>query len=318
MSQSFFSISLGSLRVNSIPSFDLYIHHASTGKHVLYRGKNTPFSEKTLNQLLDNRHKELHVPREQRDDYFDYSSRLIADVVSDERVSTKEKSSLVYSTSSSIMEDLFVTPRSSTRIRQAKETVHTTVDFIAQDEEAARSLIFLTCHDYYTYTHSVNVTIFATTLAQRVFGSSSSEHDLKVMGEGFLMHDIGKSTIPASIINKPGKLDEEEWRIMRNHPENGDRILAETHQNGEAISHVVLEHHERVGGGGYPKSLSGNEIHPYAKICCIADVFDALTTVRSYRDPLSTFEALKLMRDKMHDQFDRDYFNEFVQIFQER
>jgi HD-GYP domain-containing protein (c-di-GMP phosphodiesterase class II) len=318
MPQSFFSISLKSLRVNSAPSFDLYIRHASSGKHVLYREKNTAFTEKTLLHLLDSRIEELHVPREQRDDYFEYSGRLVADVVSDERVSTKEKSSLVYSTTATIMEDLFVTPRSSTRIRQAKDTIHTTVDFIVQDDEAARSLIFLTCHDYYTYTHSVNVTIFATTLAQRIFGSSSSEHDLKVISEGFLMHDIGKSTIPATIINKPGKLDDEEWRIMRNHPENGDRILAETHQSSEAIRHVVLEHHERLGGGGYPKNLSGDQIHPYAKLCCIADVFDALTTIRSYRDPLTTFEALKLMRGKMTDHFDLDYFNEFVQVFEER
>lgn len=318
MSQSFFSIRLGSLRVNSVPSFDLYIRHASTGKHVLYREKNTAFNQKTLDHLLDNRHEELHVPREQRDDYFEYSGRLVADVVSDESVSTKEKSSVVYSTTSLIMEDLFDTPRSSTRIRQAKETVHTTVDFIVQDDEAARNLIFLTCHDYYTYTHSVNVTIFATTLAQRIFGSSSSENDLKVMGEGFLMHDIGKSTVPTSIINKKGKLDDEEWRIMRNHPENGERILAETNQGNDTINHVVLEHHERQGGGGYPKDLSGNQIHPYARICTIADVFDALTTVRSYRDPMSTFEALQLMRNKMTDHFDLDYFNEFVQVFQDR
>jgi len=318
MAESFFAISLSSLRIDSIPTFDLYIRHLSSPQLVLFREKSTPFTGRVLQNLIDNKHEQLFVPRDQRDDYFEYSSRLVADMVANDSVPAKEKSQVVYSTVTNIMEDLFATPRSSTRIRQARETVRTMVDFIVRDEQASRNLIFLTCHDYYTYTHSVNVSIFATTLAEKVLGPASTDHDLWVMGEGFLLHDIGKSMIPPSIINKPGKLNEHEWALMKQHPEQGRRILEETHQINQTIEVIVCDHHERPDGSGYPRGLVLEEIHPYAKICCIADVFDAMTTVRSYRDPLSTFDALAIMRDEMSAHFDRDFFNEFVMLFREQ
>ena len=318
MVESFFPISLTSLRIDSVPSFDLHLFQVASGKYVLYREKDIPFTEKVLTNLIDNRHTQLHVPRDQRDNYFDYSSRLVAAVIRDESIPISEKSEVVYNTTASIMEDLFITPRSSTRIRQAKDTMDNIVDYLAHDEEAARSMLFLTNHDYYTYTHSVNVAIFSTALAQRVFGNDHPDHDLKIMGEGFLLHDIGKSRIPAAIINKPGKLTTEEWALMKRHPEDGHRILIDTHQSAAVIDQIVLHHHERPDGTGYPFGLRLEEIHPYARVCCIADVFDAITTVRSYRDPLGTFDALRVMRDDMGDHFDWDFFNEFVLLFADK
>ena len=124
--------------------------------------------------------------------------------------------------------------------------------------------------------------------------------------------------IPPSIINKPGKLDSTEWALMKQHPEHGCTILKETDQINTTIERIVLEHHERPEGTGYPYGLSGDEIDPAAKICCIADVFDALTTVRSYRDALPTFEALSIMRYKMGNHFDWTFFEEFVMLFKEQ
>jgi putative nucleotidyltransferase with HDIG domain len=240
--QTYFPISLSSLRVDSVPSFDLFLYHPSRERYVLYREKNLIFGEETLEKLRQNDHRELFVPREQRDDYFEYSSRLVADVIDDPSIPTQEKSKVVYTSTATIMEDLFVTPRSSTRIRQAKDLIHTTVDFLTKDEEATRSMIFLTEHDYYTYTHSVNVTIFATALSQKVYGPDSKDHNLHLLGEGFLLHDIGKSTIPSAVINKPGKLSDTEWAMMRQHPEMGYAILREAGQENEIISRIVLEH----------------------------------------------------------------------------
>jgi HD-GYP domain-containing protein (c-di-GMP phosphodiesterase class II) len=313
--ESYFSISLHSLSLDSVLTFDLYLNHASTGKHVLYRHRDTPFTEEVRHNLNQNDVRELHVPREQRDDYFEYASQKIRVVIQDQTLSRAEKSQAVYKTTSLIMEDLFVTPRSSIRIKQAKQAINHTVDFMLKDEESTRSLIFLTSHDYYTYTHSVNVTLFATALAQRVFASELESHDFTEIGEGFLLHDIGKSTISPSIINKPGKLNDAEWGMMRRHPEEGHRILTETSQLTGTIEKIVLQHHERMDGKGYPFGLVGSQIHPYARVCAIADVFDAITTVRSYRDPLSTFDALAVMRNDMGNHFDWDYFNEFVKLF---
>ncbi len=312
--ESLFPISLHSLRLDTVLTFELFLKHAA-GKQVLYRTKNIPFSEDVRDSLLANGVTELYVPRSQRDDYFEYASHEIKSVVSDPKLPVAEKALAVYKVTTSIMEDLFVTPKSSNRIRQAKTAIHHTVHFMLENQEATRSLMFLTHHDYYTYTHSVNVTIFSTALAQRVFERETEPPDYLVLGEGFLLHDIGKSTIPASIINKPGKLTDSEWALMRTHPEAGHRILRETKTLNETIERVVLQHHERMDGKGYPFGLKGDEIHPTARVCAIADVFDAITTVRSYRDPLPTFEALKVMRNDMGNHFDWNYFDEFVFLF---
>jgi HD-GYP domain-containing protein (c-di-GMP phosphodiesterase class II) len=312
----YFAISLHSLRLDTLLTFDLYLHH-SGGPYLLYRNSQTPFTEQVLQNLRNNRVTELHVPREQRDVYFEYASQEVKAVVEDETLTPAEKAEAVYRTTTGIMEDLFVTPRSTVRIEQAKSTIGHTVDLMLRDEQAARSLMFLTSHDYYTYTHSVNVTLFAVALTQRVFKRDISDEEYRILGQGFLLHDIGKSSIPPSIINKPGKLNSTEWALMREHPLTGQKILQDTEQLNDAIDQIVVGHHERMDGRGYPYGLSGESVHPYSRICAIADVFDAITTVRSYRDPLGTFAALKVMRDEMGDHFDWDYFDEFVKLFQQ-
>ncbi len=315
MSDSYFPISLHSLRIASIPPFDLFLVHKPASPPVLYRNKDLEFTEEVLEKLRQNDVQNLYVPRHQREDYFSYSSKMVSQTVKDPSVTVERKTRVVYDTTSTIMEDLFVSPRSNVRIQQAKETINDAIELMTNDEEATRKMMFLTCHDYYTYTHSVNVTIFATALMQRVLPHIGGEHDYKVIGEGFLLHDIGKSAIPPAVINKPGKLDEEEWRLMRRHPQIGQEILNSTRHGDPIIDSIVLQHHEKMNGKGYPHGLKSEEIHPYARICALADVFDAITTVRSYRDPLPTAEALRIMRDEMEDHFDWDYFNEFVKLF---
>ncbi|MCA9416717.1 MAG: HD-GYP domain-containing protein [Candidatus Omnitrophica bacterium] len=317
MSESYFPISLHSLRFDTVPPFDLYLLHSSSSPPVLYRHKDTQFTEEVLEKLKQNDVQNLFVPRHQREDYFGYSSKMVAETVRDPDAPVEKKTRVVYDTTATIMEDLFVSPRSNIRIQQAKDTINQAVDLMANDQEATRKMIFLTCHDYYTYTHSVNVTIFATALMQKVLPHLPGEHNYQVIGEGFLLHDIGKSAIPPGVINKPGKLDDEEWRLMRRHPQIGQEILNSTRHGDPIIDAIVLQHHEKMNGQGYPHGLRDDEIHPYARICALADVFDAITTVRSYRDPMPTAVALKVMRDEMGEHFDWDYFNEFVKLFGE-
>jgi HD-GYP domain-containing protein (c-di-GMP phosphodiesterase class II) len=102
---------------------------------------------------------------------------------------------------------------------------------------------------------------------------------------------------------------------MRTHPYQGYKILKEADELSEECEYIVLQHHERYDGKGYPKRLKGDEIHIYGRICCLADVFDALTAERSYKKPMSKFDALKLMRDEMQDFFSRDLLEPFILLF---
>ena len=233
----------------------------------------------------------------------------------DASIPSEEKAQIVYGSGAAIVQDLFAHPSCVPRIDQAKSVVRDTVRFILDDKVAMNSMIFMTHHDYYTHTHSMNVAIYGVALAQRIFGSESIEHDLPRLGEGFLLHDIGKSRISSDIIQSPNRLTPEEEAEMRRHPQLGYRVLAEAGRLDEVIMPIILEHHERLDGTGYPAGLVGDEIDIYARICSVADVFDALTTTRPYRKGMNTFQALQLMRVEMAGHFEPEFLGEYVQIF---
>jgi HD-GYP domain-containing protein (c-di-GMP phosphodiesterase class II) len=143
----------------------------------------------------------------------------------------------------------------------------------------------------------------------------SDGHDMEELGAAFFLHDIGKVRVSSGLINKPARLSREEILQMRAHPQEGHDLLRDAGVLSDECRVVILQHHERYDGSGYPLEVSGSDIHPYSRICCMADVFDALTSERSYKKPLPLFEALKLMRDEMAAHFDQDMFRRFVLLF---
>jgi len=293
---------------------DLYIRRGSD--FLLYRKADLPFTEENREHLLESGHDRIYIASADQNELQLYLEANLSQIVASSRVSIEKKSKIVYDTSTHLMEELFDDPRSSELIRRSKKPIHNTVDLILTGEEATKQLISLTAHDYYTYSHSVNVTIFAIALCERILHGDSGD-DFHELGHGFLLHDLGKSQIDTRIINKPGRLDNHEWKIMKEHPENGYELLQSSDNLSETMKFIVLEHHERYGGGGYPNGKCGEEIHLFGRICCIADVFDALTTRRTYRQASSTYEALNVMRNYMKDHFDPDLLHEFVLLFEQ-
>lgn len=314
MLKTFMDVNLESFIPDTTTGLDIYIRRGTD--FLLYRKGELPFTVDNQRKLLEGGHRTVYIASEDREKYLHYMESNIGRIVADPRFPMEKKTRIVYETSTAIMEGLFSDPRSTDKIQRSKNVIQGTVDLILSGPEAAHHLMSLTAHDYYTYSHSVNVTIFGVALAARVFGQDS-EHNFHRLGHGFLLHDLGKSLIDVAIINKPGKLNEQEWTQMKKHPEIGYELLQESGEISEEIRIIILEHHERYCGGGYPLGLAGEKIHPYGRLCAIADVFDALSTKRTYREAMSSYDALKLMRDKMSEHFDPDYFREFVLLFQE-
>jgi putative nucleotidyltransferase with HDIG domain len=196
-------------------------------------------------------------------------------------------------------------------IRTAKEAIMGIVELILIDDKTTSHLTKITCHDFSTYAHSVNVGFLAISMAKILF-RNSNEHNLYELGCGFFLHDLGKVQIDQAIINKPGRLTDDEMNIMRKHPSIGFKILSDARQLSEECKTIVLQHHERYDGTGYPNKLRGDEIHLYGKICALADVYDALTSKRPYREPLTPFDALVLMEIEMLNHFQKDLYRKFV------
>jgi putative nucleotidyltransferase with HDIG domain len=173
------------------------------------------------------------------------------------------------------------------------------------------NLIGLSSHDFYTYNHSLDVSIYSLGLGQAV-GFRGKE--LKELGLGGLFHDIGKRYIPLEIICKSGPLTDQEWMQMQKHPVYGLHILEE-HDTPETIKACAFEHHESMLGNGYPQNLTATEIHPMARVVSVADTYDALTTKRSYNDPMKPTDAISLMSGKLNGRYDAEVMKALLTIF---
>jgi len=212
--------------------------------------------------------------------------------------------------SKTIVKDLLEDPRSGENIRRGMKVVSDLTESILSNRNVINDLISLSSYDQYTYTHSVNVAVLSTGIG---IACGLSRADVETLGVGALLHDVGKSSLPAEILNKPGKLTDGEFEIIKRHVLEGARILR-THDSIAEVSHqVVLQHHERLSGGGYPNRLSGSDITTFGRICAIADCYDAMTTHRPYSRAGTPFNALSWMR-REEKNYDGDLLATFIRM----
>jgi HD-GYP domain-containing protein (c-di-GMP phosphodiesterase class II) len=233
--------------------------------------------------------------------------------VRDRGMPPRKRAKIVYRSSVHMMERLLDDPKAE-NIKAVKRGIADIVDLIVSSDSMSQNLLNIAAHDFYTYTHSVNVGVLGVVLTKSMFDGSDG-HDMHELGAGFFLHDIGKVRVDAQIINKPGRLTEDEMRKMRIHPYQGCRILSEAGLLSEECRIAIMQHHEREDGKGYPRRMCGDDIHVYGRIGCIADVYDALTADRSYKPKLDAFSALQVMKTEMINHFRRDVFEKFVLLF---
>ncbi len=305
-------IELGSIRFDAVKAFDLHLK-VKRDKYVLYLAGDSPFTEESLEHLANKKIRNLYISSDQEDAYEAYLEEHLSEIIRDPAISTDTKARIVYDSASTVARAVFDDPRADV-IQRSKDVITSTVSLILSDEAAAATLTRLTSHDYYTYTHSVNVCVYCVNMVKNIFGDMSEE-EFQRLGAGYMLHDIGKSEIPSEILNKDGPLDAKEWQIMRGHPEKSYSILKETGHLTVEAGLIAMQHHEHINGSGYPKGLRGGAIDEFAQISVIADVFDSLTTNRSYRAAMSSFDALNLMKNEMHSCFSPEYFEQFVLLF---
>nr|MBF0222252.1 HD-GYP domain-containing protein [Desulfobulbaceae bacterium] len=254
----------------------------------------------------------IDIPEEWKPDTN--MSQELRNIINNPSMPPPQKALAVYQNSQKIIEGVFANP-SAEAITDFKDVVSDIADLILSDEETSANMLRITSHDFYTYTHSVNVGILSIFLAKRLY-SRNSDHNIHELGAGFFLHDLGKIKVDPQIINKPARLTEHEMQRMRTHPYQSFKTLDAAGQLSEECRVICMQHHEREDGTGYPKRLAGNEIHDYARICSIADVYDALTSERSYKKALTPFQALQVMKDEMLGFFHKEIFENFVHLLQ--
>lgn len=167
-------------------------------------------------------------------------------------------------------------------------------------------------HHNYTYIHSIRVATLLT-----LFGHALglSDEELTIMSTGGMLHDVGKMAVPLEILDKPAKLTEAEWPIMRDHVMQSIRILDDTSDITNGIMIIAGQHHEKIDGSGYPLGLKGGELNELARMSAIVDIFGALTDVRSYKPAFSTEKAFSIL-ESMDREIDQHMLRFFRYIFE--
>ncbi len=193
----------------------------------------------------------------------------------------------------------------------ARKIVRTLVEEVMNNyQHTLLNLIDIRHHDEYTFSHSINVCVLSILMGIK---KRLEKEELEELGLGGMLHDLGKIRIKHEILNKPGRLTKEEVDTMKHHPTYGYELLCFDQEIGAIPREIAYQHHEQYDGGGYPRGLKGKEIHQYAIIAALADVYDALTTDRPYRKRFLPHDAMRVIITDTDSKFSQESIRLFLE-----
>jgi putative nucleotidyltransferase with HDIG domain len=278
---------------NSVTDFDLFI---SLERHfILYSGNGYKWHRAELTELLQAGHEQFFIrsedlPKAQMYEAIVKLPKIQAELAPPERIQRIEQVGALF------VKCLYEGELTPACVEKGKTLADAMTACIAEDKSCIKYLSGLADHDYYTYYHSVRVSAYATAIA--ISMGLRDEAFLRAIALGALFHDIGKKEIPISLLNKTGALTEAEWKVMRSHPLKGFEKIEET-----ILAHIpreiVLHHHEKRNGAGYPHGLDKGSLLPEVQIATLADIFDALTSARAYQTKRTRYEALDFIKHRL-------------------
>jgi putative nucleotidyltransferase with HDIG domain len=207
---------------------------------------------------------------------------------------------------------LFEHPLTESTLNKGRQIIDSLITCVQENKTCITALGNLANHDEYTYHHSGRVAAYATAIAIQM--SLTDRAILEELALGCLLHDVGKNKVSPTILAKPGPLTPSEWDSVRKHPQWGIECMKEA--NLDVVpTEVILHHHERADGRGYPHGLGRHELLDEVTIAAFSDLFDALTTTRPYQVTRTRYEALDFIRHHIIEQINKEAFKAMVEIF---
>ena len=200
-------------------------------------------------------------------------------------------------------------PNGEVSLNEAEDIIDGMLGSVSRNHNAFLGIIKLRARDEYTYTHSVNVAALATLFARHLGFSADAARRIGVAG---LLHDLGKSFVPDEILHSPKRLTEEQFTIMKQHPELGYRQVRNIEGLYPEVAQGILEHHERFDGRGYPRGLKGDQISMVGRILGIVDTYDAMTSSRVFKDPMLPHKAVALIYSMRGESFQTEILEQFI------
>lgn len=288
-------------------NFTIYESNETCTQMIPFLQKENIIDEHKKLQLQEIEH--LYVYEDDYKNYKEYAQKIIED---NKEIELSKKASIVYENAAVLMDELFSNPEALGNIDKCQGIVSSFIDLTLKKESTIASIMKIAAHDYYTHTHSINVSIYTLSLSKFI---GLKDKDLEDISMASILHDLGKSRIDRNIINKNGKLTKSEFEEIKKHPVYGYDLALNMGITDKRILAGIRSHHEKLDGSGYPDGLKNQQIPLFARIIAVCDVFDALTTKRSYKDAMKSFEAIKLMKEKMSNHLDMKLVNALIQMF---
>ncbi|MEQ8835780.1 MAG: HD domain-containing phosphohydrolase, partial [Lacipirellulaceae bacterium] len=272
---------------------DLFLQHDVMEPPVLYRDAGYPLSRDRANGLADECHDALFVRSR---DYMEFSKAFVKsleDCLELDRLPATERYELLQCAVSLEIEQSLCMMNSNTYVAQTQSIGRQIARLVNENQVLPADLFDIVRHDHHTFVHVTNVAGYVTLLAKEL--GISDPNELEQLAIGGLLHDLGKRHIPRSILNKTEPLTPDEWDTIQEHPQRGYEELCQREDLVDGQLMMTYQHHEHLNGQGYPVGIMGDEIHPWAKMLAVVDVFDALTGNRPYRNPMSCNETLDFL-----------------------
>lgn len=282
---------------------DFYIEDHEEASLRLYRGSDFPIDDADLAKLREGGISKLYISAAEHRQFQDHLRENLNDILIDESLGVKERFSSLNEVIRSVLSDAFSRSNDDETVRLTNDLARDTVSLICRDDMVPRELLSVLYHDYYTFTHSANVSYYCVMLAKRL---GADQKDLHAIATGGMLHDLGKLEVSEKILLKPGKLTDTEFDIVKRHPSIGFTRLNKREELSFGQLMMVYQHHERANGSGYPVGSVAGEIHAWARICAVVDVFEAMTSNRPYRARMPMSEAFSIMDRQSGSGFDEE------------
>lgn len=297
----FFPVEISSLSDGPL-MMDLYRRPDGETALELFRGVGSDFGPDERSELVQNEVRFLYVPMHHHRAYRRTLSSNLDQAFTDPNLHRAERSRMIRSMCTRMIEDLLLFPRQQEPVQLIAEVSKTFASWSQNNETEFSYLLDMSAHDFYTVTHMINVGVGCGLLIRELEANDLELHSVII--QGGLLHDIGKRGVPEEILNKEGRLESDEWALIQQHPLTGYEELRVHGNVPGTICEMVRDHHERLDGTGYPNKLAADQISFAARLCAVVDVYDAIASARPYRGPTPPADVLRIMREGAGAQFD--------------
>ena len=286
---------------------DVYFYHLRN--YVIFKSKSSVWSQVDAEKLINTQVDTLFIPFKSSKEHHQFLQDKLKNILSARDVPLQRKATVLYETADPILATVFTSPQSQELLSGASAYAKSCIQYL-NERGALPELIKLSSDSFSEHSHALHVSAYSVALAKRL--NFQDQQTIFALGMGALLHDIGKSQIDPNILNKATELNDDEWLRIRQHPELGEKIMDSRQMVPILSRRIILEHHERVNGKGYPKGIKG--VHQLSRMVAIADVFTALCADKPYAKAMTPFDALKYMITTMPHEFDRQYLQTFISM----